>query len=76
VSGQGRDARGAALASYLLFESSYTRELMALGERDTEARRDEVLQFFRWQPRAAHSAQAAQHAETANENAPQVTAGR
>jgi len=46
VSGQGADARGAALASYLLFESDYTRELMALGEADTLARRDEVLAFL------------------------------
>jgi NTE family protein len=42
-------ARGAsALASYLLFEAPYTRELMALGEADTMARADEVRQFFAW----------------------------
>lgn len=53
VSGQGGDARGAALASYLLFEAPYTRELMALGEADTLERRDEVLRFFGWGPGSA-----------------------
>jgi len=52
VSGSGQDARGAALASYLLFEASYTQELMALGAADVMARRDEVLGFFGWQPAA------------------------
>jgi NTE family protein len=42
------DTRGAALASYLLFEAPFTQELMALGRADTQARRDEVLAFFGW----------------------------
>ncbi|RVU46587.1 patatin-like phospholipase family protein [Rubrivivax rivuli] len=53
VGGQGEQARGAALASYLLFEAPYTRELIALGEADTEVRRDEVLRFFGWDTLAA-----------------------
>jgi NTE family protein len=48
VQGQGDTARGAALASYLLFESTYTRELMALGMADTMQRRDDVMAFFGW----------------------------
>ena len=51
VQGRGEDARGAALASYLLFEAPYTRELMALGVTDTMARRDDVLRFFGWTAR-------------------------
>ena len=46
VSGHGADARGAALASYLLFESPYTQELVNLGVADTLARRSEVAAFF------------------------------
>ena len=42
------DVRGAALASYLLFEASYTQELMALGRADTLAMRAQVCQFFGW----------------------------
>jgi NTE family protein len=48
VTGEGKDARGGALASYLLFEAPYTRALMDLGEADALARRDEVLAFFGW----------------------------
>jgi NTE family protein len=48
VSGQGEAASGAALASYLLFEPPYTRELIALGVADTHARRTDVLKFFGW----------------------------
>ncbi len=46
--GHAEAARGAALASYLLFEAPYTRELIALGEADTLARRADVLSFFGW----------------------------
>ncbi len=48
----GPGSNGSALASYLLFEADYTRELMALGDKDTEARRTEVLQFFDLVPAA------------------------
>ncbi len=40
------ERRGGALASYLLFEASYTRSLIELGQIDTLSRRDEVLSFF------------------------------
>ena len=45
------DIKGAALASYLLFESNYTTELMALGYADTQTQRAEVCAFFGWKER-------------------------
>jgi len=44
------EVRGAALASYLLFEASYTGELILLGQHDTFARRADVLAFFDVEP--------------------------
>ncbi len=42
----GTEARGAAFASYLLFEPEFTQELIALGERDAHARADELRAFL------------------------------
>ena len=48
VAGEGKGASGSALTSYLLFEPSFTNELINLGMSDTLARRTEVQQFFGW----------------------------
>lgn len=48
VTADTSDFRGAALASYLLFEPEYTQELIALGRADTLRQRDAVVRFFGW----------------------------
>jgi len=48
VSSKKADVKGAALASYLLFESGYTRELMALGYADAMNKKGDICSFFGW----------------------------
>ncbi|WP_290869816.1 patatin-like phospholipase family protein [Aquabacterium sp.] len=66
VYGRGKTARGSALASYLLFESSFTRELMHLGFTDALAKRDEVCAFFGWGARASEAQRMAELAHMAD----------
>lgn len=50
VSSRSESRAGAALISYLLFESSYTQALIELGRSDTLRRADEVHAFFKETP--------------------------
>lgn len=48
---------GAGVLSYLLFESGYCQELIALGRRDALAKREEICQFLRVETSCAPLAQ-------------------
>ena len=51
---------GATLTSYLLFEPAYCRALIALGYKDTMARREEVLKFIAGAPLLPSASQGAE----------------
>src|SRR5690606_13031916 len=50
VSSASRATTGGALISYLLFESSFTQELIRLGRADSLSRAEEVKAFFKEAP--------------------------
>ena len=53
VTADQTDAKGAVLASYLLFERGFTQELMALGRADALRERAALCALFGWQDPAA-----------------------
>lgn len=57
VTSDAKDVKGAVLASYLLFEPGFTRELIALGHADAQRQRSQIVAFFGWSdPQAAKAA--------------------
>ena len=62
-----RGSGGAQLASYLLFEQGYTRELIELGYRDALRRSDDLLAFLGGSPLSATSLVPALHLVSAEE---------
>ena len=46
--GKATGKGGGALASYLLFEPAFTKELMALGEKDARVNEQKIVEFFGW----------------------------
>lgn len=48
VSVQDQQSQGGALISYLLFESVFTQELIALGRQDARSKSEEIHRFFGW----------------------------
>ena len=51
-----RGARGGRLMSFVMFESAYTRTLIAAGERDANRRRAEIGAFLGLEPAAGEAA--------------------